>query len=141
MNKFDRLLNIGEYFLENNIRDVGIVKFYDRIVLILLECCKVEEVERFCFVESLVRDIDYELFIFWFLDLIDRSFLLKDLDEFEGLLYENMFLDVFFVEVEKLLDKLCLIEELIIIGMEDEDNVKDELVKYVVSIENLCGIS
>jgi len=39
------------------------------------------------------------------------------------------------------LDKLRSIEELITTDMEDEDNVKDELAKHVVSTENPGGIS
>ena len=43
-----------------------------------------------------------------------------------------MSLDAFLVEVEKLLEKLHSIEELITTDLEDEDNVKDELAKHVV---------
>ena len=141
MDKLDRLLNIGEHSLENNTRDVGTAKPHDRIASILSERRKAEEAERLRFAESSVRDTDYELFTSRPLDLIDRSSPLKDLDESEGLLHENMSLDAFLVEVEKLLDKLRSIEELITTGMEDEDNVKDELAKHVVSTENPCGIS
>lgn len=141
MDKLDRLLNIGEHSSENNTRDVGTVKPHDRIASILSERRKAEEAERLRFAESSVRDTEYELFTSRPLDLIDRSSPLKDLDESEGLLHENMSLDAFLVEVEKLLDKLRSIEELITTGMEDEDNVKDELAKHVVSTENPCGIS
>ena len=135
MDKLDRLLNIGEHSLENNTRDVEAEKPHDRIASILSERRKAEEAERLRFAESSVRDTDYELFTSRPLDLVDRSSPLKDLDESESLLHENMSLDAFLVEVEKLLDKLRSIEELITTGMEDEDNVKDELAKHVVSTE------
>ena len=135
MDKLDRLLNIGEHSLENSTRDVEAEKPHDRIASILSERRKAEEAERLRFAESSVRDTDYELFTSRPLDLVDRSSPLKDLDESESLLHENMSLDAFLVEVEKLLDKLRSIEELITTGMEDEDNVKDELAKHVVSTE------
>ena len=141
MDKLDRLLNIGDHSLEINTRDVEAEKPHDRIASILSERRKAEEAERLRFAESSVRDTDYELFTSRPLDLIDRSSPLKDLDESESLLHENMSLDAFLVEVEKLLDKLRSIEELITTGMEDEDNVKDELAKHVVSTENWCSIS
>lgn len=141
MDKLDRLLNIGEQSLENNARDVEAEKPHDRIASILSERRKAEEAERLRFAESSVRDTDYELFTSRPLDLVDRSSPLKDLDESESLLHENMSLDAFLVEVEKLLDKLRSIEELITTDMEDEDNVKDELAKHVVSTENPGGIS
>ena len=135
MDKLDRLLNIGEQSLENSTKDVEAEKPHDRIASILSERRKAEEAERLRFAESSVRDTDYELFTSRPLDLVDRSSPLKDLDESESLLHENMSLDAFLVEVEKLLDKLRSIEELITTGMEDEDNVKDELAKHVVSTE------
>lgn len=141
MDKLDRLLNIGEHSLESNARDVEAEKPHDRIASILSERRKAEEAERLRFAESSVRDADYELFTSRPLDLVDRSSPLRDLDESESLLHENMSLDSFLVEVEKLLDKLRSIEELITTDMEDEDNVKDELAKHVVSTENPCGIS
>ena len=141
MDKLDRLLNIGEHSLEHSPRDVEAEKPHDRIALILSERRKAEEAERLRFAESSVRDTDYELFTSRPLDLVDRSSPLKDLDESDSLLHENMSLDAFLVEVEKLLDKLRSIEELITTDMEDEDNVKDELAKHVVSTENAFGIS
>lgn len=136
MDKLDRLLNIEEHSLENNARGVEAEKPHDRIASILSERRKAEEAERLRFAESSVRDTDYELFTSRPLDLVDRSSPLKDLDESDSLLHENMSLDAFLVEVEKLLDKLRSIEELITTDMEDEDNVKDELAKHVVSTEN-----
>ena len=136
MDKLDRLLNIGEHSSETKARKVEAEKPHDRIASILSERRKAEEAERLRFAESSVRDTDYELFTSRPLDLIDRSSPLKDLDESESLLHENMSLDAFLVEVEKLLDKLRSIEELITTDMEDEDNVKDELAKHVVSTEN-----
>lgn len=68
MDKFDRLFIISDNDLESNVMKI---KLQDRIVIIVVECWKIEEVERFCFVEDLVRDLDYEFFIFWFFDLMD----------------------------------------------------------------------
>ena len=141
MDKLDRLINIGEHSLENNARDLQAEKPHDKIASILSERRKAEEAERLRFAENSVRDTDYELFTSRPLDLVDRSSPLKDLDESESLLHENMSLDAFLVEVEKLLDKLRSIEELITTDMEDEDNVKDELAKHVVSTKNPCVIS
>ena len=140
MEKLDRLLNIREHSPENSAKDVEPEKPHDRIASILSERRKAEEAERLRFAESSVRDTDYELFTSRPLDLIDRSSPLKDLDDSENMLHENMSLDAFLAEVEKLLEKLRSIEELITTDMEDEDNVKDELAKHVVSTEELCGI-
>ena len=140
MEKLDRLLNIAEHSSENNAKDVEHEKPHDRIASILSERRKAEEAERLRFAESSVRDTDYELFTSRPLDLIDRSSPLKDLDDSENMLHENMSLDSFLVEVEKLLEKLRSIEELITTDMEDEDNVKDELAKHVVSTVELCGV-
>ncbi|KAL9958264.1 hypothetical protein ACROYT_G035259 [Oculina patagonica] len=131
MEKLDRLFNIGEHSSENIAKDVESEKPHVRIASILSERRKAEEAERLRFAESSVRDTDYELFTSRPLDLIDRSSPLKDLDDSENLLHENMSLDSFLVEVEKLLEKLRSIEELITTDMEDEDNVKDELAKHV----------
>ena len=129
MDKLDNLLNINGDTSQN----IGVEKPHDRIASILSERRKAEEAERLRFSESSVRDADYELFTSRPLDLVDRSSPLKDLNESENLLHENMSLDAFLVEVEKLLEKLRSIEELITTDMEDEDNVKDELAKHVVS--------
>lgn len=141
MEKLDRLLNIGEHSSDNIAKDVEAERPHDRIASILSVRRKAEEAERLRFAESSVRDTDYELFTSRPLDLIDRSSPLKDLDDSENLLHENMSLDSFLVEVEKLLEKLRSIEELITTDMEDEDNVKDELAKHVVSVEDFCGLN
>lgn len=130
--KLDRLLNIREHELQSNLRDVEAEKPHDRIASILSERRKAEEAERLRFAESSVRDTDYELFTSRPLDLLDRSSPLKDLDDSGNLLHEDMTLDEFLVEVEKLVEKLRSIEELITTEMDSDDNVKDELAKHVV---------
>lgn len=133
MDKLDRLLNVTEHDSENNVRDIKEVKPQDRIASILSERRKAEEDERRRFAETSVRDTDYELFASRPLDLMDRSSPLKDLDESGNLLHEEMSLEEFLVEVEKLVEKLRSIEELITTELDSEDNVKDELAKHVVS--------
>ena len=140
MDKLDRLLNVDEQTLESNKHEVNPDKPQDRIAFILSERRKAEEAERLRFAESSVRDTDYELFTSRPLDLIDRSSPLKDLDDSENLLHENMSLEAFLIEVEKLVEKLRSIEELITTDMEDEDNVKDELAKHVVSTEDMAKL-
>lgn len=134
MNKLGRLLNISDHESGNNVRDVEDVKPQEKIASILAARRKAEEAERLHFAESSVRDPDYELFTSRPLDLVDRSSTLKDLDESGSLLHEEMGLDEFLVEVEKLLEKLRSIEELITTDLDSEDNVKDELAKHVVSL-------
>ena len=133
MDKLDRLLNVAEHESENNKKDVKEVKPQDRIASILSERRKAEEAERRRFAETSMRDADYELFASRPLDLMDRSSPLKDLDESGNLLHEEMSLEEFLVEVEKLVEKLRSIEELITTELDAEDNVKDELAKHVVS--------
>ena len=58
---------------------------------------------------------------------------MKDLDESGNLLHEDMSLDEFLVEVEKLMEKLHSIEELISTEQDLDNNVKEELAKHVVS--------
>ena len=131
MDKLDRLLNISEL-------DVEVEKPQDRIATILSERRKAEEAERLRFAENSVRDTDYELFTSRPLDFVDRSSPLKDLDESGTLLHEEMSLEEFLVEVEKLVEKLRSIEELITTDLDSEDNVKDELAKHVVSWKKFC---
>lgn len=126
MDKLDRLLRVGEL-------DGEVEKPQDRIASILAERRKAEEAERLRFAETSVRDPDYELFTSRPLDLMDRSSPLKELDESGNLLHEDMSLEDFLVEVEKLVEKLHSIEELITTEMDSEDNMKDELAKHVVS--------
>ena len=132
MDQLDKLLNINGNTSEDDVRNTEGEKPQDKIASILSQRRKAEEAERLRFAENSVRDADYELFTSRPLDLIDRSSPLKDLDESENILHENMSLDAFLVEVEKLLEKLHSIEELITTDLEDEDNVKDELAKHVV---------
>ena len=61
---------------------------------------------------------------------------MKELDESGNLLHEDMSLEDFLVEVEKLVEKLRSIEELITTELDSEDNMKDELAKHVVSNTN-----
>ena len=126
MDKLDRLLRVGEL-------DSEVEKPQDRIASILAERRKAEEAERLRFAETSVRDPDYELFTSRPLDLMDRSSPLKELDESGNLLHEDMSLEDFLVEVEKLVEKLRSIEELITTELDSEDNMKDELAKHVVS--------
>ena len=126
MDKLDRLLRVGEL-------DAEVEKPQDRIASILAERRKAEEAERLRFAETSVRDPDYELFTSRPLDLMDRSSPLKELDESGNLLHEDMSLEDFLVEVEKLVEKLRSIEELITTELDSEDNMKDELAKHVVS--------
>lgn len=58
---------------------------------------------------------------------------LRELDEYEVPLEEGMSLDVFVVEIEKLLEKLRVIEDMMRACQCIDDNVKDELARHVVS--------
>ena len=131
MDKLDRLLKL----------DAEVEKPQDRIASILAERRKAEEAERLRFAETSVRDPDYELFTSRPLDLMDRSSPLKELDESGNLLHEDMSLKGFLVEVEKLVEKLRSIEELITTEQDSEDNMKDELAKHVVSEDKFFIIS
>ena len=139
LDKLDRLLNIRES--QNSLREDEVQTPQDRIASILSQRRKAEEAERLRFAEDSVRDTDYELFTSRPLDLVDRSSPLKELDESGTLLHEDMTLDEFLVEVEKLVEKLRSIEELITTDMDSEDNVKDELAKHVVSWRTFCCTS
>ena len=125
MDKLDRLCTVNEKEPE--------IKPQDKIASILAERRKTEEAERLRFAEESIRDPDYELFTSRPLDLTDRSSPLKDLDESGNLLHEDMSLDEFLVEVEKLMEKLHSIEELISTEQDLDNNVKEELAKHVVS--------
>ena len=131
MDKLDKLLKL----------DAEVEKPQDRIASILAERRKAEEAERLRFAETSVRDPDYELFTSRPLDLMDRSSPLKELDESGNLLHEDMSLEGFLVEVEKLVEKLRSIEELITTEQDSEDNMKDELAKHVVSEDKFFIIS
>ena len=126
MDKLDRLCTINE-------KEEPEMKPQDKIASIVAERRKTEEAERLRFAEDSIRDPDYELFTSRPLDLRDRSSPLKDLDESGNLLHEDMSLDEFLVEVEKLVEKLHTIEELISADQDLENNVKEELAKHVVS--------
>ena len=125
MDKLDRLCTVNEKEPQ--------IKPQDKIASILAERRKTEEAERLRFAEESIRDPDYELFTSRPLDLTDRSSPLKDLDESGNLLHEDMSLDEFLVEVEKLMEKLHSIEELISTEQDLDNNVKEELAKHVVS--------
>lgn len=126
MDKLDRLCTVDE-------KEEPEIKPQDKIASIVAERRKTEEAERLRFAEDSIRDPDYELFTSRPLDLRDRSSPLKDLDESGNLLHEDMSLDEFLVEVEKLVEKLHTIEELISADQDLENNVKEELAKHVVS--------
>ena len=77
--------------------------------------------------------LDYEPFVPGTLDLSDLHSRLRELDEDEVLLHRDMSVDEFMVEVERLLEKLSVIEDMLREGTVAEENVKDELAKHVVS--------
>ena len=124
---------INEQLTERSGTQFEAARPHDRIAAILSERRKADEAERSRFVATSQRDTDSELYTSRPLDLAERSSAPREFIEAETALHEDMTLNEYLAEIDKLFEKLRAIEELVRGDIETEENVKDKLAKHVVS--------